>query len=95
MISPLRASSAAVPPLRGWARTMTSPAAFFAAPRVCSRASEPMAATSELRVNSAALRSATVLPSFITTMRSAVDRISPRRCEMRMMAVPRAVSFFT
>ena len=36
-----------------------------------------------------ALRSATVLPSFITTMRSAVDRISPSRCEIRMMAVPR------
>ena len=47
----------------------------------------PMAATSAVAVESRGrVASATTLPSRITTMRSAVARISPRRCEIRMHA---------
>ena len=41
-------------------------------------------------MKSAAGRSATILPSFITTMRSEVDRISPRICEISSTEPPLA-----
>ena len=49
-------------------------------------------ANTKARSNDPAGRAATALPSFITTMRSEAARISPSRCEIRMTAVPRAVS---
>jgi hypothetical protein len=60
--------------------------------RLASRARTtlPIAATSESMENSAALRSATTLPSFITTTRSAVESTSPRMCEMKTTAPPPA-----
>ena len=53
-----------------------------------SRATLPMADTSDVRVNWPAGRSATTLPSRMTMMRLAVDSTSPRRWEIRMQAPP-------
>ena len=50
----------------------------------------PIALTSDSRSKVAAAASATTRPSRITTIRSAVVRISPRRCEMRIVEPPSA-----
>ena len=71
---------------RSRARRAGRPLRAAAAARVAAApfATLPIAATSESRVKPAAGRSATTLPSRMTMMRLAVERISPRRCEMRM-----------
>ncbi len=92
-ISPSRATSSAPPAWpAGRACTITGPPTRAAASVRAGAwpAAPPMVATSRSRSKLAAASLATTLPSRMTTMRSAVPRTSPSRCEIRMQLCPSA-----
>ncbi len=85
--SPLRAAKSAPRPGAALSCNTTGPATLLLR---AARAwvALPIASTRLPWVKAEAARWSTIRPSFITTTRSEVDRISPRICEIRITAPP-------